>query len=170
MKNRDIKELYTIIDDSESEIKLKKDEINNLKEKADKDNIHIVELNTQYEKSKNKFLMQLNKNTTDLESRWNIVFKRFIFDNNVIKSVVKNFQYNELGNIEAILMEMHMTDNPMALSMNRGKMNDGRAHIGFSTPSGFPCRIFYRVNKEKTNGKSIIISEITKHNDSRYGK
>ncbi len=50
LKNRDIKELYTIIDDSESEIKLKKDEINNLKEKADKDSIHIVELNTQYEK------------------------------------------------------------------------------------------------------------------------
>ena len=170
LKNRDIKELYTIIDDSESEIKLKKDEINNLKEKADKDSIHIVELNTQYEKSNNKFLMQLNKNTTDLESRWNIVFKRFIFENNVIKCVVKNFQYNELGNIEAVLMEMHMTNNPMALSMNRGKMNDGRAHIGFSTPSGFPCRIFYRVNKEKTNGKSIIISEITKHNDSRYRK
>ncbi|WP_294378655.1 hypothetical protein [uncultured Clostridium sp.] len=170
IKNNDIKELYDIIDDSENEIKLKEKEIKNLKEKLDRDNIEIVNLNNQYEEENNKFLMQLNKNAADLEIRWKVVFKRFIFDNNVIKSVVKNFQYNELGNIEAVLMEMHTTDNPMALSSNRGKVSDGRAHIGFSTPSGFPCRIFYRANKDKSNGKSIIISEIVKHNDSRYCK
>lgn len=170
IKDNDIKELYDIINDSENEIKLKKEEIQNLKERLDKDNIEIVNLNKQYKESNNKFLMQLNKNVANLENRWKVVFKRFIFDNNVIKSVVKNFQYNELGNIEAVLMEMHMTDNPMALSSNRGKVSDGRAHIGFSTPSGFPCRIFYRVNKDKSNGKNIIISEIVKHNDSRYCK
>lgn len=170
IKDNDIKELYDIINDSENEIKLKKEEIQNLKERLDKDNIEIVNLNKQYKESNNKFLMQLNKNAANLENRWKVVFKRFIFDNNVIKSVVKNFQYNELGNIEAVLMEMHMTDNPMALSSNRGKVSDGRAHIGFSTPSGFPCRIFYRVNKDKSNGKNIIISEIVKHNDSRYCK
>ncbi|MDO5518457.1 MAG: hypothetical protein Q4F66_12960 [Clostridium sp.] len=170
LKNRDIEELYTIIDDSEDEIKLKENEINNLKEKADNYSMQIDKLSKECETSQSKFNMKLDKNTADLANRWNTVFKKFTFDTGVIKSVVKNFQYNELGNIEAVLMEMHMTDDPMALTNNRGKMSDGRPHIAFSTPSGFPGRIFYRVSKGQANGKTVIINEILKHNDSRYGK
>lgn len=95
---------------------------------------------------------------------------RFVFDTGVIKYVVKNFLYSDLGNIEAVLMEMHQTDDPMALAGNRGKIYDGAAHIEFSTSTGFPCRIFYRVDKNQPNGKTVIITGIKKHNDSRYCK
>ena len=66
-------------------------------------------------------------------------------------------------------MEMHETRDPAALANNRGKMSDGRLHIAFSTPSGFPGRIFYIPNGQGVN-KTIIIDEIVKHNDSRYWK
>lgn len=84
------------------------------------------------------------------------------------KYVSKNFEYNELGNIEARLVEMYGTEDPLSLRCNRGNMSDGGTHIEFSTPSGFPGRIFYRVDKEDYPGKTIVVSEILKHNDPRY--
>ncbi|RMD04332.1 hypothetical protein D9O40_02475 [Clostridium autoethanogenum] len=169
-KEKEIADLYQLIDDS--------------MKKGDEKKALIESLNDKVKRLKDKnalLVNKLDKNNQDverkteskrkkLESRWGIAYKRFTFDTGVIKYVVKNFPYNELGNIEAVLMEIHQTDDPMALTGNRGKIYDGRAHIEFSTSSGFPGRIFYRIDKNQPNGKSVIITNILKHNDSRYCK
>lgn len=113
---------------------------------------------------------KIEKSAQSLEQRWSQAFPKIEFDNGVCKYINKNFEHNEFGNIEARLVEMHETRDPIALRCNRGKMSDGRAHIEFTTPSGYPGRIFYRVDKEHYPGKTIVISEIKKHNDPRYGK
>lgn len=112
----------------------------------------------------------IEKKARELKQRWSLAYPKIEFDNGVYKYVNKNFEHRELGKIEKELNEMHGTADPMALRSNRGKMSDGRAHIEFSTPSGFPGRIFYRVDKEHYPGKTIVVSEILKHNYSRYGK
>ncbi|WP_244834526.1 hypothetical protein [Clostridium sp. BJN0001] len=90
---------------------------------------------------------------------------------NVIKYVVKNFQYRDLSIIESRLKELKDSKDPYALRSNRGKMSDGqRVHIAFSTKAGFPCRIFYKALKKHDDNKRIEITEIQKHNYSRYGK
>lgn len=169
-KEKEIADLYQLIDDSMKEsdekkalIKSLNDEVKSLKDKN-------TLLSNELDKTNQEVERKTDSKKKALESRWSTVYKRFVFDTGVIKYVVKNFLYSDLGNIEAVLMEMHQTDDPMALSGNRGKIHDGRAHIEFSTSTGFPCRIFYRVDKNQPNGKTVIITEIEKHNDSRYCK
>lgn len=168
-KNAEIDQLYKMIEESMNEINEREKDISNLEMKSKEDSETIVSLNERVEKTQSQLSIKTDNKVKQLQSRWETVFKKFIFDTAVIKYVVKNFEHNELGNIEAVLMEMHETKDPAALSNNRGKMNDGRLHIAFSTPSGFPGRIFYIPNKQTTN-KTIVIDEIVKHNDSRYGK
>ena len=106
------------------------------------------------------------------EQRWNKTFTRLEFGPGVIKDVNKNFEENEFGNIEQILVDISSADDPHTLKNNRGKMKNSNEddHIGFSTPSGFPSRIFYNVKKRKTSTKKVLITQIVKHNDPRYGK
>ena len=67
-------------------------------------------------------------------------------------------------------MELHEASDPAALQSNRGKMaTTGELHLGFSTYTGFPSRIFYKPIKN-VGGKTVEITKISKHNDSRYGK
>lgn len=131
----------------------------------------IKYLSSKLDKTNEEVKRKTDSRKKRLESRWCTVYKRFIFESSVIKYVVKKFEYNELGNIEQVLMEMHQADDPKALAKNRGKISsNGKFHIEFSTPSGFPGRIFYRVNNNKSDGKNIIITDILKHNDPRYCK
>lgn len=129
---------------------------------------------TQEEKIKeleDKLSILVDKERNKLEQRWEKAYKRFTFDTGVLKSVVKLYQYNEFGDIENSLMELHEAKDPAALRSNRGKMTGtGEYHLGFTSNSGFPSRIFYKQEKNQDNGKTIIITKICKHNDSRYGK
>ena len=68
-------------------------------------------------------------------------------------------------------MELHEAKDPAAITSNRGKLK-GRSndyHLGFSTLTGFPSRISYRPLQNDPNGKTIAITEVYKHNDSRRG-
>lgn len=113
--------------------------------------------------------IRLDKNAKRLEQRWIEAFDKIKFDTGVTKYVIKNF-HNDLGKIEKRLVEMHGTEDPMSLRCNRGKMSEGRPHIEFFTTAGDPGRIFYRVEKKCYPGKMIVVSEILKHNDPRFGK
>ena len=110
------------------------------------------------------------KNTKKLEERWTRAFKRFKFETGTIKYVIKNYQYNEYGDIESKLMELHEAKDPAAIGSNRGKLEaSGDYHLGFSTSTGFPSRICYKQLKNDSNGKTIAITKVYKHNDSRRG-
>ena len=111
---------------------------------------------------------KLEKNAKELENRWVKSYYKFVFDSGVFKDVVKNYEYNELGNIEAKLIEIHGAKDPGAVSGNRGKVKKTFYHVGFSTPSGFPSRIFYEVIGNQGNTKTVHIECIVKHNDPRY--
>ncbi len=112
-----------------------------------------------------------NKEQDKLQGRWEKAYKKFIFAPGVMKSVVKNYEYNELGSVEGALMEIHEANDPAGIRSNRGKMAVSEEyHMEFSTRSGFPSRIFYKTVKNMPGGKTVEITYICKHNDSRYGK
>lgn len=167
---KEIKETEELVCKSWQDIEEKQKRIEQLnaqlKEKEGQNEQLIEDLNISNEIVDKK----IEKTAHSLEQRWSQAFSKIEFDSRVYKYVSRNFEYNELGNIEARLIEMHGTEDPLSLRCNRGNMSDGRAHIEFSTPSGFPGRIFYRVDKVNYPGKTIVVSEILKHNDSRYGK
>ena len=97
-------------------------------------------------------------------------FKTLDFDSSVFKDVVKNFEYNEFTDIEMKLRELDDAKDKRGVSNNRGKVGGGRFHVGFSIPSGFPSRIFFRESQYSSQGKTVIITDIVKHNDPRYEK
>lgn len=169
-KEKEIADLNELINQSEKEIDEKQALIESLNDEVKSLKAKNALLDNELDKTNQEVERKTDSKTKALESRWCTVYKRFVFENGVIKYVVKNFQYNELGNIEARLMEMHQTHDPKALWGNRGKIYDGRSHIEFSTPSGFPGRIFYRVDNNLPSGKHVIITDILKHNDPRYAK
>lgn len=154
----------------EEKIQLYKEELDCREKEINSFTIERAEMqktiDTTGEKLKNLELKQCNK----LKERWEVAFKRFEFDKGVIKYVVKNYQYNEYGYIERRLMELHEAKDPAALNSNRGKMAvTGQLHLEVSTPTGFPSRIFYSPLKN-SGEKKVRITEIYKHNYSRYGK
>lgn len=169
-KEKEIKSTEELVCKSWKDIEEKQKQIEQLndqvKEKEEKNRQLIEDL----DHSNEVVDKRIEKTARSLEQRWSQAFRKIEFDNRVYKYVCKNFEYNELGSIEARLVEMYGTEDPLSLRSNRGNMSDGRAHIEFSTPSGFPGRIFYRVDKENYPGKTIVVSEILKHNDSKYGK
>lgn len=112
------------------------------------------------------------KRTKELEQRWKKAYSKLEFTSGVIKDVNKNFEYNEFGDIEKVLNDISGAEDPHTLINNRGKMNNSREedHIGFSIPSGFPCRVFYKLIRGNAREKKVLITKIVKHNDPRYGK
>lgn len=127
-----------------------------------------VQLKTQLEQKRKIEDTRSDKKAADLEKRWSTAFKRFEFSKGVIKEVVKNYEYQEFGNIESLLMEIHEAKDPAAISHNRGKVKKMNCyHAEFSTYTGFPSRIFYRP-LQNNNGRTNEIVMICKHNDPRY--
>lgn len=169
-KAKEIKESEDLVCKSWQEIAEKEKEIADLTAKLKDEQEQKEQLLEKLDKSDKIVNRKIDKSAQSLEQRWRLAFQKIAFDNGVYKYISKNFENHELGNIEARLVEMNETADPMSLRCNRGKMSDGRAHIEFSTPSGYPGRIFYRVDREHYPGKTIVVSEILKHNDSRYGK
>lgn len=110
-----------------------------------------------------------DKKAADLEKRWGKAFRKFEFAKGVIKEVVKKYEYQELGDLESVLMQIHEAKDPAAVSSNRGKVKKMDCyHAGVSTYTGFPSRIFYKPIQNDSNGKMIKIVVICRHNDSRY--
>lgn len=171
-KEKEINELNQLIDDSSKEIDTKQASIVFLSNKVKYLESKVTSLNNKLTKTNQEVEKKTDSKKKELELRWTKVFRRFSFEPNVFRYVVKNFQCNEWVNIEVKLMEMYETKDPNALSGNRGKIHDGsnRFHKEFSTPSGFPGRIFYKISKNQSNGKTVIITDILKHNDPCYCK
>lgn len=169
-KDKDIEESLRIAEDADNKIKECDMQIVNLKKEKEKNEEQIKELTTKLESSNNKVNDKLDKTVQDVSERWGKAFKKFEFATGVVRYVCKNYEYNEFGNIECALIELHGAKDPMAIANNRGKMSNGDAHMGFSTPSGFPSRIMYRMIKNAPGGKTVRITQIVKHNDPRYGK
>ena len=149
----------------------KKSKIYELEETLINKDIELNSLTEKLEKSNKVMDSKLSKRSNELSDRWALAFDNFIFDNGVIKYVAKNFEYADILILEERLKELHHAKDPYALRSNRGKMSDGkRVHVEFSTKAGFPCRIFFIVLKNRSDNKKLEITEIKKHNDSRYGK
>lgn len=143
-------------------------------DKAKKENEELLAENAGLKKTIEEFQPKVEKKETKeykkLQERWTSAYKKFEFEQGVIKYVTKNYEFNEYGDIEGRLMELHEAKDPAALCSNRGKMAvSGDLHIEVSTRTGFPSRIFYKPLKNVA-GKTIRITNIVKHNDSRYGK
>jgi len=144
---------------------------------VDKNN-KIEELESETEKLKDQLERKTkiedtksDKKATDLEQRWGKTYKRFEFAKGVIKEVVKKYEYQEYGDLESVLMQIHEAKDPAAISCNRGKIKKmGCYHAGVSTCTGFPSRIFYKPIQNNSNGKMVRIEVICKHSDPRYAK
>lgn len=144
------------------------DKVSNEKNQFKKDSI---EAQKKLADMQNKENIYADKRKKELEIRWKRAYNRFSFNTGVIKYVVKNYEYNELGDIDRALMELHEAKDPAAIRSNRGKMsNSNELHLEFSTHSSVPSRVFYKPVKNMSDGKTVIIKKICKHNYSRYGK
>ena len=195
-ENDDLRQKYTEAQknyqNAEKKIKNKQNEINSLK-KSNKDSEDMILMYEdelarvgkekqllETEKEQMKVVLEHTKEKLDvaelkeakkLQERWEAAYKRFEFDSKVFKYVVKNYQFNEYGYIERHMIELHEAKDPAALRSNRGKMAvSGKLHLEISSSSGVPSRLFYIPLKNSGNGKTVKITDIVKHNDSRYGK
>ena len=68
------------------------------------------------------------------------------------------------------MREIDDSKDPGAVSGNRGKVAGKRYHVEVSSYSGFPSRIFYKASEKGQNTKTAVITDIVKHNDSRYNE
>ena len=169
-KDREISDLYNWLQTDENKIEELKKENEESQITIQRNNEDIGRLEEQLESSKNITDKKWTKNAEDLKNRWVKFFKTLDFDSSVFKDVVKNFEYNEFTDIEMKLRELDDAKDKRGVSNNRGKVGGGRFHVGFSIPSGFPSRIFFRESQYTHNGKTVIITDIVKHNDPRYEK
>ena len=167
-KDREISELYEVLRMDDNKIsdleKINTESQNTIEVK----NTEIERLRQEVDSSNKKTEKKLVKNSEDLKRRWIKFFKTLDFDTTVFKDVVKNFEFNEFTEIEIKLREIDDAKDKRAVRDNRGKVSDGRCHVGFSTQSGYPSRIFYKEIKNATDGKTVLITDIVKHNDPRY--
>ncbi|MCR5735782.1 MAG: hypothetical protein K6G22_14340 [Lachnospiraceae bacterium] len=168
LKDREISDLYDLLQKDEDKI----DELQKVNAESEitiqKNNEDIGRLEKEVESSKKNTDKKWSKSAEDLKIRWMKFYKTLDFDLSVFKDVVKNFEYNEFTDIEMKLRELDDAKDKRAVSNNRGKVGGDRCHVGFSTPSGFPSRIFFRELKGAPKGRTAIITDIVKHNDSRY--
>lgn len=128
---------------------------------------------SEFERDKaSKIANQKNKRSTErLEERWRDAYPELEFENGVIKDVTKNFEDNDFGHIENQLKNLSTSYEPRKMKNNRGKMVvSGEHHIKFSIRSYHQCRIFFLPLKGNSTGKKVLITQIIKHNDPRYGK
>lgn len=163
-KNIDIDTYDEILLEEGEKIQDLNNELSNLKKEREEEK----EKNIENEKENTYINERLKKSASNLEKRWNTLYEEIEFGPRVFKEVVKEFSEIETAYIERTLLEMVAADDPRSLPSNRGKMHSsGLEHIAFY--NGSPGRIFYRINPNNSN-QSIYIDQITKHNDSRYGK
>ncbi len=168
LKDREITDLYDLLQTDEDRIERLKKENAESEITIQKNNEDISRLEKEVESSKKNTDKKWAKSAEDIKTRWMKFFKTLDFELSVFKDVVKNFEYNEFTDIEMKLRELDDAKDKRAVSNNRGKVGGDRCHVGFSTPSGFPSRIFFRELKDAPKGKTAIITDIVKHNDSRY--
>ncbi|SDV99848.1 hypothetical protein SAMN05216391_1012 [Lachnospiraceae bacterium KHCPX20] len=166
--NSEINQLYNELENDEKEITSLKQGNDSYQQQIKNKDESIARLKIELEEKTSDAEKKLEKNAKELENRWVKSYYKFVFDSGVFKDVVKNYEYNELGNIEAKLIEIHGAKDPGAVSGNRGKVKKTFYHVGFSTPSGFPSRIFYEAIGNQGNTKTVHIECIVKHNDPRY--
>lgn len=169
---QEIKNLKETNQESQDLISLYEDEVDKINDEREKLKSENDQMKGERDRLKADLDRATEKNEKKLKERWEKAFYRFEFEPGTIKYVVKNYQYNEYGYIESKLMELHEAKDPAAITSNRGKLkgeNDDY-HLGFSTSSGFPSRISYKPLKNNSNGKTIAITNIYKHNDPRFGK
>lgn len=169
-KSNEILELRKSNEESQEVVSLYCEDLEKAKQEKEKLQDENDRIKLEVEKTKEKLDHAESKESKKLQQRWEKAYKKFQFASGVIKDVVKKYEYAEYGEIESCLMMIHEAQDPAALASNRGKMaNSGELHFGFSTYTGFPSRVFCKILKNVA-GKTVEITNIKKHNDSRYGK
>ncbi len=167
-KDREISQLYDELEQDANRIDaLEKRNSEARTSIAEKDE-EISRLEEKIEESKRATEKKWAKNADELQGRWVKFFKTIDFEHTVFKEVIKDFEFNDLGSIEIKLREIDDAKDKRAVRGNRGMVGDRICHVAFSSPSGFPCRIFYKELKDSPKGKAAIITAIVKHNDPRY--
>lgn len=167
-RENDISELIEDLEKNEIEIQKLENSNQEYQIKIEEKNDEIDMLNKELENKKKTTEKSRTKSVAELEKRWTRLYTTLDFDSTVYKDVVKNYEYNEFLDIEEKIKELDQTKDKRNISDNRGKVGGGRFHVGFSTRSGYPSRIFFRDLGGLTNGKTVIVTDIVKHNDPRY--
>lgn len=158
-KNELIKKYTKLISNKERNIKEISIEFQQVKTDAQ----NLIE---DYNKKKEEVDNKEKQKRTDIFERWSKFFNKFIFEFDNLSNIV-NFSIKELLHIEECLYELHLTKDPMAMSM--GVIEDKRnkeekdecQYIDVAFPDDFEIEIQYKVldNEEKT----VNILEITKN-------
>lgn len=169
-KSNEILELRKSNEESQELVGLYYEDLKKAKQEKEKLQDENDRIKLEVEKTKEKLDHEELKKSKELQQRWEKAYKKFQFANGVIKHVVKSYERAEYGDIESCLVQIHGAQDPAALASNRGKMaNSGELHFEFSTYTGFPSRVFCKILRNVA-GKTVEITDIKKHNDSRYGK
>lgn len=167
-KDKEISDFYDLLQINENKISDLEKSNDESRNTINVKNNEIERLKQEIESSNKNTEKKTKKNAEELAKRWTKFFKTIEFDNRVFKDVVKAFEFNEFIDIEIKLREIDDAKDKRAVRDNRGKVGSERWHVGFSTESGYPSRIFYKDFDYAADEKSVLITDIVKHNDPRY--
>lgn len=154
-KKQLIKDISLEIENAEKSIKEVGEEFQQLKVEADN-------LIRAYDSKGKEVHKKEETKRNEIFENWSKFFDKFTFDFKELKNVV-NFSRKELLQIEGCLYELHLSKDPMALSMgileDENNKKDEYQYIDVDFPDNFQVEIQYKVlgNEEK----SVRIVEIT---------
>ena len=169
-KDSEVSDLYLMLQSEENEINKLKKALADSEKTVALQNETIQSLDKKVESSRKDSEKKWSKKADDLKNKWTRFFRTIDFEHTVFKDVVKNYEHEEFTDIEIALRELDDAKDKRAVRDNRGKVGGGRWHVGFSTKSGYPSRIFVRDHQSAPQGKTAIVTDIVKHNDSRYSQ
>lgn len=97
-----------------------------------------------------------------LKTKWLTCFMELVFEENVLKNVVKDFNHAQIMNIERALKELIMTDDIMAYSNGRLKKKDSNLnYMTFVASEGNEGAIVF--TKPMDSNKKAFIAAIVKN-------
>ncbi|MCL2485422.1 MAG: hypothetical protein FWF00_07330 [Endomicrobia bacterium] len=145
LENKMLEMLYEI-DRHKSENQDLLKELQNCKNKKEDINIENIEEDA-----------KANEKRVPVEKRWSNAFPKFVFASGVIKDALKYFKFEDLGNLERELMEIHESEN----RYKRSKRFQGTEDYEWSFNV---IRIHYRkLERNQSNkDKEVEITEIYK--------
>lgn len=164
--NDAIKKSYTSIDEMNEQIIELEKNINSLKSENEK---LVVEF-----KAKEQDLTETDKIISDLVDKeeqrikplYEETYYKFVFEENVLRSVAKNYTFSEYASVENALMELHEMHDPVVLHNRNTSTSQAAAFnfLFFSEPDT-SSKILYRTLGDLSDGKRVFIMSISKNVD-----
>lgn len=157
-----VKENEDIINYASQEIESYKNTINEISGKFSLLELENKKLKERAEKIENNFNKEEESRRKSIEQLWKIHFPKFQIKSDILRDVSK-LKFKDRYVIEKALVELHNSDDPRAISANRGKLKENNTeHFKVTLIGGVPARIEYEIDKQYNK---IVLLKFYKKNE-----